>query len=493
MNTNDIKKYKVARVKCDKSLLFHTRYFFKERQKRKFVVNSHHVLITEALERVLKGELTRLIINIAPRYSKTELAVKNFISHAIALNPSAKFIHLSYSDDLALDNSEEIRDLIQSEEFKNLYPGIEIKKDSNSKKKWYTTSGGGVYATSSSGQVTGFGAGKVDEEEEHKEIKSFIEDINTKKGFGGAIIIDDPIKPDDAESATIRERVNNKFDSTIRNRVNSRNTPIIIIMQRLHPDDLCGHLIKNDLEDWEVLSLPCIYEEEGEKKALWPFKHTLDELMKLRGSTSTSVNIFDRQYMQNPKPLEGLLYSEFKTYSEVPARAIQTFNCTDTADTGSDFLCSIDYKEWNGLKYVIDVLYTQKPNEYTEIALAKQLLRNKVNYSKIESNNGGRAFARNVERITRELGNKITSIGWFHQSQNKEVRIKTNSSTVNNVVVMPDNWQTRWPEFYNDVTNYMASGKNKHDDAPDTLTQMVENVDMSGFVNQAYNQALKYL
>lgn len=465
MNTDELKELKVLNVKCKKSLLFHTRYFFKKRFNRKFIVAEHHKLICDVLERVYKGELKRVIINIAPRYGKTELAVKNFISHGIALNPSSKYIHLSYSDDLALDNSEEIRDTITSDDFSNLFGDIEIKKDSRSKKKWYTNKGGGILATAAGGQVTGFGAGKVDDDED--DLDEFINDIEAKQEFAGAIVIDDPIKPEDAESSIVRERVNNRFDSTIRNRVNSRNTPIIIIMQRLHPNDLCGHLIKNDPDDWYVLKLPCIKEDGS---ALWEFKHTVEELENIR---SLNVVNFDRQYQQDPRPREGLLYSEFKTYSQLPEYT-QVKNYTDTADTGEDYLCSIDYTEHNGLKYIIDVLYTQKQNEYTEPKLAEQLLRNEVNFCKIESNNGGRAFARNVERITKSLDNHKTTVSWFHQSKNKEARIKSNSSTVNNTVVMPDNWHIRWPKFFDDVTNYMAQGKNKHDDAADVLTGIVE-------------------
>ena len=164
-----INEIKFARHFCKQGLLNHTRYFFKELQKRNFVVNHHHEKICDALDKVIRGETTKLIINIAPRYGKTEVAVKQFVSHALSWNPSAKFIHLSYSDSLALDNSEEIKDLIASKEYQELFPNIEIKQDSNSKKKWYTNKGGGMYATSSGGQVTGFGAGTIDKEHDAHE------------------------------------------------------------------------------------------------------------------------------------------------------------------------------------------------------------------------------------------------------------------------------------------------------------------------------------
>ena len=281
-----ITEEKVIRYKTSNSFEFFIRYFFKELHGRRFVMNDHHNQMIEILEKVINGEITRLIINIAPRYSKTEIAVKNFIAFCLALNSKAKFIHLSYSDTLALDNSEEIKDFIQSDQFQRLYD-VKIKADSKSKKKWYTVDGGGVYATSAGGQVTGFGAGKVENDDE--EIDDFMSYIETARGFGGAIVIDDPIKPDDADSDTIREKINNRFDSTIRSRTNSRKTPIIIVMQRLHPEDLSGYLLDVEASKWHVLSLPVI-KDDG--TALWPFKHTIEELLDLQNANES---VFKRQ------------------------------------------------------------------------------------------------------------------------------------------------------------------------------------------------------
>ena len=397
-----------ARLCLSGSLIF-TRYFFKKRFNRKFVIGDHHRKISDVLDRVYSGEIARLIINIAPRYSKTEIAVKNFIANGLAINPAAKFIHLSYSDDLALDNSEETKNIVQSQEYKELFPDVVIKKNSDSKKKWYTTKGGGVYATSAAGQVTGFGAGLVDIEDE----PDFIAGTENENIFGGALIIDDPIKPEDADNELLRDKVNKRFDSTIRNRVNSRKTPIIVIMQRLHQNDLCGHIMAQEPGQWTILSLSCINDDGT---ALWPFKHTLAELEALR--TLNPIN-FERQYLQKPMPLEGRLYKTFKTYKELPYDATVRKNVTDTADTGSDYLCSIDYLPTTTGYYVTDVLYTQDGMEITEGKTAMQLTRNYIRYSRIESNGGGRGFARNVERICREMGNYNTSFEWYHQKDNK--------------------------------------------------------------------------
>src|SRR3569833_1876537 len=152
----DVDELQVAKVKCLKSLLFHTRFFFLQQFHKKFVGGEHHEIICDALERVLRGELKRLIISIAPRYGKTELAVKSLISHGLALNPAAKYIHLSYADDLARDNSTYVKDLVQSEEYQLLFPEVQIKQGVKALDKWYTTEYGGVLARAAGGQVTGF-------------------------------------------------------------------------------------------------------------------------------------------------------------------------------------------------------------------------------------------------------------------------------------------------------------------------------------------------
>ena len=195
---------------------------FKHKTGMRYVVGDHHKKICNALDRVVKGEIKRLIINIAPRYGKTQLVSKEFIAYGLALNPRSKFIHLSYSDDLVLDNSKEINEEVQSDYYQRLFP--EVVVETKNAKKWYTSVGGGMYAVSAAGQVTGFGAGQVDDpDKEQREIDDFVP--AWESDFAGAIIIDDPIKPEDALSETVRERVNNRFESTIRNRVNSRNTP----------------------------------------------------------------------------------------------------------------------------------------------------------------------------------------------------------------------------------------------------------------------------
>lgn len=480
----ELQKTALLRMTTRQSSLKYTRYFFKKLYNTKFVVNRHHEIICDTLDKVIKGELKKVMINIAPRYGKTEIAVKNFISRGLALNPSAKFIHLSYSDDLALDNSDGIKQIVEHEAYQELFPEVKIRHDSNSRKKWYTSARGGVYATAAGGQVTGFGAGLVDkiqdeedtsqETELARELEELLFNYGINHEFGGALVIDDPIKPEDADSEIKRDRINQRYDSTIKNRVNSRNTPIVIIMQRLHENDLCGYLLESEPGEWTVVSLPCIYiDEKGQEAALWPFKHTLEELKKMQDANPL---IFGRQYLQNPMPPGGFLYSRpWKTYTMIPYTDWFIRKAyIDTADLGTDYLCSIAYHENPMGMYVVDVIYTQLGMEDTEPMTAKQIYEYGVQLARVESNNGGRGFARNVETQTRTQGNTVTVFTWFHQSENKFSRIRTNATSVQNMVYFPVDWEHRWPKFAKHIKTYLAAGKNATDDAEDCLTGMVE-------------------
>lgn len=458
------------RLRCIASFETFVRHFFKHQYGKRFVVSAHHRQMFEALSDVVAGRCPRLIINMPPRYSKTEIAVKMFMAYGLALNPQAHFVHLSYSDDLARDNSETVRSLLMTDEWRRIFPYIRLSKSSRSKKKWMTEDGGGVYATSTGGQITGFGAGVVDED---VELEDEVQGVSERSVFGGAIIIDDPMKPEDALSDTRRERINQRFETTIRSRVNSRSTPIVIIMQRLHRNDLAGYLLESEPSEWRVLSLPAITQEHGQDAPLWEFKHNLAELYRLR---EINRYVFETQYMQNPMPLEGLLYDagRWREY-QVPPIGRRLRRCmVDTADTGSDYLCAVCYDETEQGAYVTDVLFTQESMDVTEDMLARMLVAHGTEQCDIESNNGGRGFARNVERKVRLLGDSRCTFVSFSQTANKETRLLTRASEVQNLTYFPAGWRERWPHFAGQLDGMMKAGRNAHDDAADCLTMTAE-------------------
>jgi predicted phage terminase large subunit-like protein len=481
----------LLRLELLASLEKYTRAMFKAQYHRSFVVNQHHKMIFKALQDVVDGKITKLKINMPPRYSKTEIAVKSFISWCFALNPVCRFLHLSYSDLLVNDNSATVRNIMMEPLYKELFPDAALEKEKGSSTRWRTVKGGELYAVSTQGQVTGFGAGHVDEEENLTEedyqgltfdstLNEVLHLIDARTNiFNGAILIDDPVKPEDAESDVVRERINQRFENTIRNRTNSRNTPIIIIMQRLHEHDLCGYLDEIEPGEWTTLSLPAIQvDEEGNENALWPMKHTLEELHKMR---AINPLVFDTQYMQDPKPKEGLMYPEFKTYvpEQLPTGrdAYKRWNYTDTADTGADHLCSICFIDTPEYAYVTDVYFTDAPMEVTEPKTAEMLALNLTVKAKIEANNGGRGFARSVKKHLRvDMRSFRCSIEPFTQTNNKYVRIYTQSANVMNDILFPIGWEKKWPKFYNALTSYRKDNKKRsqHDDAPDALTGVYE-------------------
>ena len=462
MTPEYIKELKIAKYQCLTSTLFFSRYFFKKRFNRKFVIGEHHKIISDVLDRVIKGELKKVIFNIAPRYGKTELAVKNFIAKGLAVNPSSRYIHLSYSDDLALDNSDEVRELIKSAEYQEMFPNVKIKPKSDSKKKWYTSEDGGVYATSAAGQVTGFGAGQVDDEE----LNQMSNWLVGKDGqlFGGALIIDDPIKPEDADSDNIRERVNQRFDSTIRNRVNSRNTPIIIIMQRLHEKDLCGYLIDQEPEEWTVISLPCL-KEDG--TALWEFKHTVEELNKIK---SNNKIVFERQYQQSPKPLEGLMFPENELRYYKPSNLLKfesSIGYADIADEGEDNLSAPIGRNIGKDIYITDVVFCRENTGVTLPMVAETLKRNETKFIRVESNNMGAMFNRELDKLVPN-----TKCFPAHSSSNKFTRILMDSEFIkrNCLFIHPSEQNAQYKAFMKELTSYLSNGKSKHDDAPDSMS-----------------------
>ena len=465
----------VARTACKASLMFHTRYFFKAQYKRKFIIGEHHKIICEALERVYKGECKRLIIEVAPRFGKTELAVKSFISNGLAINPSAKFIHLSYSDDLALDNSETIKDLVVSEDYQDLFPEVRIKKDAKAKNKWYTTAGGGMLARSAGGSVTGFGAGHVDKEDgEDEDIDSFLAELG-KDGFNGAIVIDDPVKPEDADSETKRERVNQRFDSTIRTRTNSRNTPIIVIMQRTHPNDLAGYLQRKDESDkWEVISLPVINKDGT---ALWPHKMTIEEAEKLKHANEI---VFERQYMQNPAPKTGLMFpsKELNYFSDFDlSNPDHNYICADPANEGGDDFAAIDGRLIGTKIYIHSVIYNTNGTDHNEPAVVEMVKDSKCTNVGIE---GVMGWVETAVRIRTSLQEKgfAGEVRVLRPRTGKHARISNRQSFIRNNFVFREDWESypEYAKFMRCLTTYLKiqepGRRNKNDDAPDVCEMM---------------------
>lgn len=319
-------------------LLTFTKTLFKARKGQEFVENWHHVKICQALERVVIGKTKRLIINIPPRYSKTEIAVINFMAWCMGNFPDSEFIHASYSSRLAANNSYQTRAVVQSEAFAEIFPHVHLMTDSKAKDEWRTTDGGCVYATGAEGTITGYGAGKL------------------RDYFGGAIIIDDPHKAGEASSDTMRQNVLDWFQTTIESRCNSPDTPIIVIMQRLHEEDLTGWLLNGgNGEKWEHLRIPVL---DANDNPLWPFKHDRETLARMEASNRY---VFTGQYMQRPSPLgggiiKGAWFGRYSIAPKLKQRKIYADTAQKTAERNDYSVFECWGQGEDGRIYLLDMI-----------------------------------------------------------------------------------------------------------------------------------------
>lgn len=426
---------------------------------RTFLVN-----LCNGLQEFVESDEEVCIVNIPPRHGKSRTA-GNLVEWCLGNDPTYKIMTGSYNETLSTMFSKNVRNSIQEEKadeskpvFSDVFPGVKIKYGDGAMNLWSLEGGYNNYlATSPTGTATGFGC--------------------------DLMIIDDLIKSAlEANNATVLENHWSWFTDTMLSRL-EEGGKIIVIMTRWHSEDLAGRVL-----EWCQNSNKK-YRHIKDKALLDPTKRLMlcPEILSYESykdkTSAMGEDIASANYNQEPIDLKGRLYTKFKTYEDIP-RDIggnQLFteikNYTDTADEGSDYLCSITYGVYNMEAYVLDIIYTQEAMEHTEGKVAKMLFDHRVNIADIESNNGGKGFARAVESILQQqFQTNKTSIKWFHQSQNKKARILSNATWVMDHIYFPKNWRDRWPEYYKDMNKYQREGKNAHDDAPDATTGIAEKI-----------------
>lgn len=397
-----------------------------------------------------------LVLNMPPRHGKS-LTLGRFVEWVLGNDHSKKIMTGSYNETLSTVFSKNVRNTIQeikADKDMIVYADIfdaKIKYGDGAMNLWSLEDGYNNYlATSPTGTATGFGA-----------------DI---------IIIDDVIKnADEANNAAVLDKHWEWFVNTMLSRLES-NGKIIINMTRWHSNDLAGRALKElPLSGYKVKHINFqAYDEKNDRMLCEDVLSYEDYQRKVK---TMGADIASANYQQEPIDIKGRLYGEFKTYSNRSSYK-KIWHYCDTADTGKDYLCSIVWGETlDGYQDVLDVIYTQQPMEYTESAVANQLINFKVNTSRIERNNGGRSFARSVREKVK--GKCAAAISDFFQSANKEARIYSNSHWVEQYVRMPSDWRTRFPDYYKAMTTYQREGKNKHDDAPDATTGIAETMSMN--------------
>jgi len=401
-----------------------------------------------------------LIVNEPPRHGKSRTA-SMFAQWVFGQDQKAKIMTGSYNETLSTTFSKAVRNGISTVKadpkvivYSDIFPHVKIQRGDGAMNLWSLEGGYNNYlATSPTGTATGFGA--------------------------SLLIIDDLIKnAEEANNEATLEKHWDWFTNTMLSRL-EEGGKIIIIMTRWASGDLAGRALEHFAEEKKKvrhLSMKALQDDGTMLCEEVLSRESYDMKVRAMGEDIASAN-----YQQIPIDIKGKLYSSFKTYTELPKDFMGIYSYCDTADQGSDYLCNIIWGVFQKEAYVLDVIYTKQPMEVTEPAVAKALFSFEVNKERIESNSGGRAFARNVKRILEsDLKSNRTDVTWFHQSKNKVARINSNATWVMQHIYYPVNWRDRWPDYYKAMTSYQREGKNTHDDAPDATTGVAETMYMLG-------------
>lgn len=492
----------VEKKMCEDDHLFFTRRFFKPRMGFKFMVNWHHVYVAWLIDEVVKGNIANLVINVPPGAGKTELTT-NLISRGIGLNPRSRFLYLSYSQSLVEDVSATARNIVKSDEFQHMW-STSISTSTDAKASWKTTvdgyEAGHIYAASMGGQVTGRRAGTL-----------------ADNGFTGCIILDDPLKPEDAFSKPARDKANRKILNTVNSRKAKSDTPIIMIMQRLHSEDPTNFVMSGNVPgEWEQVSIPALIDDDyiatlpehiqklvpldverddNGRQSYWPLKESLTSLLQLekggkdKSGAVVSRYTFSSQYQQKPKKLGGdLIKAEwFGYYDELPAlqwRAIYVDTAQKVKEHNDFTVFLLVGLGVDGKLYLIDLLrgkweapemnrqakeFIDKHKDYTyetrpirwmkveDKAHGTQLIQNLGTYAGVPVI----PVQRGTDKLTRFMDVQVPlENNYENKPQDRFVMLPINAPWVS--------------KFTEECEEFTAAMTHDHDDQVDTLIDAIE-------------------
>jgi predicted phage terminase large subunit-like protein len=428
-------------------------------------------VINDVLDKTFTGEISRLIINIPPGFGKTAKAVWAYVARGFAINPVSRFIHASYSDKLVQDNSSKIRDLINHRDYQMMYPYVNFKEDSQAKGLWKTDRGGAFLASPSGGSITGFRAGLV----------------NSDYTFTGALIIDDPLKPDDSLSDTKRDFINQRWDNTFRSRLAHPDVPVIVIMQRIHAEDFTWHLLQNTDEDWHHLVLPAYIDPAYEYQQLGRYiEHGLPEgsLWSLKADDAKARELMGNiQYSQEPTPHKGEVYERewFKRYTQIPGHIKKWAIYCDTASKTkkyNDFSVfqlwaqTVDNKGYlikmHREKIKVPFLLGRLQTFYRESLAITGASRIPIS---IEDKDSGVGLIQGLELLADDEGNryKVTAI---QRKEGKYARaLKAAPHVKDGEIYIPVGPQG--DGLITEATSFKADDSHKHDDQIDPMNDFI--------------------
>lgn len=461
-----------------------------------FELSRFHGAYYGLLGAMAMGKIRRMMVSVPPQHGKSLGAAVVLPAFLLGRDPSLRLAVASYSFGLARGFGQQVQRLMEEPEYGAVFPNTWLKGRGTVAQRGERTAcrtaqgfdcvgeRGGLRLVGRGGSLTG---NRVD-----------------------VLVVDDMFKDAmEANSPLVRDRVWEWYNAVARTRLHDGSQELVV-GTRWHEDDLIGRLCRTEgvveLAEWDgvtplgpevwlrvnfeaLMGSPASrLDERTLGEALWPERLSEEGLLRRRRADGV---LFEALYQGNPSSREGLLYGEFGTYTVLPAGPLRRANYTDTADTGRDRLCSICYAVGvDGVCYVTEVLFSAEPMEVTEGAVAALLGRNGSRVALFESNNGGRGFARAVQRLMAANGEGAGHVAgcctggaaaggcvvrMFHQRENKEARILTNATLVTERIRMPEDWRLRWPEFAAEVCSFRRVFRtNAHDDGPDALTGIVE-------------------
>ena len=437
---------------------FIERSFRELNPRTEFLWNWHLDVIATELEQCRVGKTKRLIINVPPRSLKSICVSVAFPAWLLGHNPSTEIIAVSYAQELANKHSMDCRSVLSAEWYQELFP-TRLSPQKQSVQEFLTTQKGGRLATSVGGVLTGRGA-----------------DI---------ILIDDALKPDEALSDTVRKSTNDWYDHTLYSRLNSkRDGCIVIVMQRLHEDDLVGHVLEN--EGWRILKLPAIAEEDEEfeistpfglrrvgrkaGEALHPEREPLIVLSDLRRSLG-EYN-FAGQYQQAPAPYGGgIVKAEwFKTYTSADLPTdfeliVQSWDTANKASELSDFSVCTTWGLKQNRFYLLHVL--RRRMEYPELkrTVAEQARIHCAKVLLIEDKASGTQLIQDL------IHDGVRGVTRYTPKMEKILRLHSVTNTIENgLVYLPE--KSPWLAEYIHELTIFPNGKN--DDQADSTSQALD-------------------
>lgn len=407
------------------------------------------------LQEFVENDERYMIVNMPPQHGKTR-TLKKLAEWKIGNDRKQRIFAISYNHDYATDLSKNVLNAIRAEHeveeqitFSDIFPDLIIKRGDGAKNRWSVEGGFNTWLSASPNTgVTGRSATLV--------------------------IIDDIIKDyAEAINRVALDKTWSWFANTLFSRKGEGKRKIIICMTRWSKYDLAGR-VEDTYDDIRKIVFKAY--DDKTKKMLCDDILSIEDYQEILKTTRDFPELIAANYNQEPIDVKFRLYHDLLLYDPNEIKDfVEVYSYCDTADQGQDFLCNIIWGIKNRKCYILDVYYTQEAMEITEPETAKRLKEYGVNYARIESNSGGRGFARSVVRISEDkLKNFKTTIKTFTQSQNKLSRIRSNATWVMENIYFPNKWHLLWPEFYRDICEFVSDGGNLHDDCADALTGVAE-------------------